>query len=110
MRKNCSSDREKLLKLKAKGWGFSKNLRSLEQFVLTVKSQNNFCSWRFLISNKLEKLENNNTVGPVSSGQHKINRQQHNSTQTISSRCEIMLFYAFKMAVAVAFLCGNSKS
>ena len=49
---NCSSDREKVL-------------RSLEQFVRTVKGQNNFwqqnvfltCSWRFLRYNRLEQLE-----------------------------------------------------
>ena len=46
----------------------------------------------------------------VSSGQHEINRQQLNSTESITSRCKFMLFYAFKMAVAIAFLCGNSKS
>ena len=54
MRKDCSSDREKLANF----------LRSLEQFIQTVKGQNNFwlhdtfftCSWRFLISNKLEQL------------------------------------------------------
>ena len=43
MRKNCSSDREKLLKFEAEGGEFSKNLRSLEQFIQTVKGrQNNF--------------------------------------------------------------------
>ena len=31
--KNCSSDREKLLKFEAEGQEFEKNLRSLEQFV-----------------------------------------------------------------------------
>ena len=36
VRKNCSSDREKLLKFKAEG------LRSQEQFIQTVKGQNNF--------------------------------------------------------------------
>ena len=41
MRKNCSSDREKLLKFQAEGREFSKILRSLEQFFLTV-GQNNF--------------------------------------------------------------------
>ena len=41
MRKNCSSDREKLLKIEAEGREFSKNLRSLEQFIQTVKGQNN---------------------------------------------------------------------
>ena len=53
MRKKCSSDREKLLKFEAEGREFAKFLRSLEQF------QNAFltCSWKFLISNKLEQLE-----------------------------------------------------
>ena len=45
----------------------NKILRSLEHFTQTVKGQNNFwlqnalltCSWRFLISNKLEQLEFN---------------------------------------------------
>ena len=40
VRKNCSSDREKLLKFKA-GREFAKFLRSLEQFIQTVKGQNN---------------------------------------------------------------------
>ena len=39
MRKNCSSDREKLLKFKNEGREFAKNLRSLEQFIRTVKGQ-----------------------------------------------------------------------
>ena len=42
MRKNCSNDREKLLKFKAEGREFAKILRSLEQFIQTVKGQNNF--------------------------------------------------------------------
>ena len=42
VRKNCSSDREKPLKFEAKGWEFAKILRSLEQFIQTVKGQNNF--------------------------------------------------------------------
>ena len=41
-RKNCSRDREKLLKFEAEGREFAKNLRSLEQFIQTVKGQNNF--------------------------------------------------------------------
>jgi hypothetical protein len=53
------------LKFEAEGQEFAKNLRSLEQFVQTVKGQNKFwyqntflnCSWRFLRSNKLEQLE-----------------------------------------------------
>ena len=41
-RKICSSNQEKLLKFKAEGREFAKFLRSLEQFVRTVKGQNNF--------------------------------------------------------------------
>ena len=40
MRKKCSSDQEKLLKLEAEGRDFAKFLRSLEQFIQTVKGQN----------------------------------------------------------------------
>ena len=43
MRKKCFSDREKLFKYEAEDREFAKNLRSLEQFVQTVKGQNN--SW-----------------------------------------------------------------
>ena len=66
MRKKYSSDREKHLKFKAGGGEFEKFLRSQEQFIQTVKGQNNFWSqnafltfsWRFLKSNKSEfKLE-----------------------------------------------------
>ena len=42
MRKNCSFDREKVLKFEAEGREFAKVLRSLEQFVQTVKGQNNY--------------------------------------------------------------------
>ena len=42
MRKNCSSDEEKLLKFEAEGREFAKILRLLEQFIQTVKGQNNF--------------------------------------------------------------------
>ena len=42
MRKNCFSDREKLLKLEDEGREFTKILRSLEHFFQTVKGQNNF--------------------------------------------------------------------
>ena len=41
-KKNCSSDREKLLKFEAEGWELVKFLRSLEQFIQTVKGQNNY--------------------------------------------------------------------
>ena len=37
MRKNYSGDREKLLKFEAEGREFAKFLRSLEQFIQTVK-------------------------------------------------------------------------
>ena len=39
---NCSSDREKLLKFEAEGQEFAKILRSLEQFIQTVKGQKMF--------------------------------------------------------------------
>ena len=42
MRKNYSSDKEKLLKFKAEGREFAKILRSLKQFIQAVKGQNNF--------------------------------------------------------------------
>ena len=42
MRKNCSSDREKFLKFEVEGREFAKCLRSPEQFILTIKGQNNF--------------------------------------------------------------------
>ena len=42
VRKNCSSDWEKLLKFEAEGREFGKCLRSLEQFIQTVNGQNNF--------------------------------------------------------------------
>ena len=42
VRKNCSRDREKLLKFEAEGREFEIFLRSLEQFIQTVKGQNNF--------------------------------------------------------------------
>ena len=42
MRKNYSSDQEKHLKFEAERQEFSKFLRSLEQFIQTVKGQNNF--------------------------------------------------------------------
>ena len=42
MRKNCSSDREKLLKFEAEGREFAKVMRSVEQFIQTNKQTNNF--------------------------------------------------------------------
>ena len=45
---NCSSDREKLLKFEAEGREFAKILRSLEQFIQTVKGQKFFWYYRML--------------------------------------------------------------
>ena len=42
MRKTISTDQEKLLKFETEGREFAKKLRSLEQFIQTVKGQNNF--------------------------------------------------------------------
>ena len=42
MRKKNSSDQEKLLKFEVEGREFAKVLRLLEQFIQTVKGQNNF--------------------------------------------------------------------
>ena len=42
VRNNCSNDREKLLKFEAEGREFEKVLTSLEEFIQTVKGQNNF--------------------------------------------------------------------
>ena len=42
MKKKCSSDEKKLLKLEAEGQDFANFFRSLEQFIQTVKGQNNF--------------------------------------------------------------------
>ena len=55
MRKNCSIDQEKLLNFLAEGREFATFLRSLGQFIQTVKQflkQNAFltCSWRLLRS------------------------------------------------------------
>jgi hypothetical protein len=52
VRKNCSSDREKLLKFEAEGQEFAKFLRSLEQFKLEKK----ILGFR----NMQEKLEKSN--------------------------------------------------
>ena len=43
VRKNCSRDQENLLEFEAEGREFAKCLWSLEQFIQTVKGQNNFC-------------------------------------------------------------------
>ena len=48
VRKNCSTDCAKLLKFEAEGQEFAKFLRPLEQFIQTVKGQNNFWLNRML--------------------------------------------------------------
>ena len=60
MRKNFSSDQEKLLKFEAEGQEFSKYLRSLEQFIQTVHNYNS--NWKKILGfrNLQEKLENHN--------------------------------------------------
>jgi hypothetical protein len=42
VRKNCSSDREKFLKFEAEDRELAKKIKSLEQFIQTVKGENNF--------------------------------------------------------------------
>ena len=42
IRKKCSSDQEKLFKSEAEGRKLANVLRSLEQFIQSVKGQNNF--------------------------------------------------------------------
>ena len=42
VRKKCSSDQVKVLKFEAENPEFAKSLRSLEQFIQTVKGQYNF--------------------------------------------------------------------
>ena len=68
MRRNCSSDREKLFKFEAEGREFANFLRSLEQLIRPVKGQTNFrnriffltFSWGFLKSDTSKsKLEKN---------------------------------------------------
>ena len=42
MRKNCSSDQKYFLRFEAEGQEFAKILRSLGQFIQTMKGNNNF--------------------------------------------------------------------
>ena len=42
MRRNCFSDRAKIMKFEAEGREFAKDLGLLKQFIKTVKGQNNF--------------------------------------------------------------------
>jgi hypothetical protein len=47
VRKNCSSDREKLLEFEAEGREFAKFLRSPEQFIQSVKVRTIFVYCHF---------------------------------------------------------------
>ena len=58
VRKNCSIDGETLLKFEAEGQKFAKNLRSLEQFIQTVKGQNNLWYDFLLVPGGLSVLIN----------------------------------------------------
>ena len=57
--KKCSSDQEKILKFKAEGRDFAKILRSLEQFIQTVKGKNNFFTNLFL---EVSQILKNRTI------------------------------------------------
>ena len=63
VRRNCSTDIEKLLKFESELQEFGKFLRSLEQFIQSVQflKQKTFltCSWRFFRSSTLEQLDLN---------------------------------------------------
>ena len=66
MRKNCFSDREKLLKFEAEGREFSKFLRSLEQFFQALKGQNNFSGvTEYFINLILEVSQIKNKLGQL---------------------------------------------
>ena len=56
MRKNCSNDREKLLQFEAEGQEFAKFLRSLGQFIQTVKGHSNLLN-QFIPESFIDKLE-----------------------------------------------------
>ena len=53
VRKNCSSDWEKLLKFKSEGWEFATFLRTLEHFIRTVKGKYSFWNRIFNLSLKV---------------------------------------------------------
>ena len=54
MKFKTEKDREKLLKLEAEGREFAKFLRSLEQFIQTMKGQNNFWQHNAFFNSFLE--------------------------------------------------------
>ena len=58
VRKKCCSDWEKPLKFSAEGWKFEKNLRSLEQFIWTVKGQSNSSNIFFKLLVDIETSKN----------------------------------------------------
>ena len=60
MGKNCSIDREKLLKFEAEGQEFANFLRSLEQSIQTERSEKCLvtkCFFNLFLENELEQLE-----------------------------------------------------
>ena len=57
MRKNCSSDREKLLKFEAEGQEFANILRSLEQFIQAEQFLVTECFVNLFVEISLQKLE-----------------------------------------------------
>ena len=96
------------MKFKAEGQEFTKLLRSLEQFIQTVKVQNNFwyhnafltLSWRFLISNELEfKLEKILGFRKI---QEKL--EKHVSTKQIISTKHDFLFIYIEGPLVMLFL------
>ena len=62
MRKNCSSDREKLLKFEAEGRELVKFLRSLEQFLVT-ECFFNFIKIQKKLINQISKGQSNEIFG-----------------------------------------------
>ena len=65
MRKNSSRDREINFKFEAEGREFANFMRSLDEFIRTLKGPYNFltCSWRFLRSNTLEQFKLEKIIG-----------------------------------------------
>ena len=72
LRKNCSSNRGKLLKFEAEGQEFAKFLRSLCKTIHSNSERSEHfgyknafltCSWRFLLSNKLEQFKLEKNIG-----------------------------------------------
>ena len=64
MIKKCSRDRGKLFKFEAEGREFANFMRSLDEFIRTVKGPYNLTySWRFLRPNTLEQFKLEKIIG-----------------------------------------------